>query len=93
LYLNKQEEWDDKADKACGLLTLGVEPSQHIIFKDVSDNHIKNWMTLEATCIQKQLGKRVNIYNDFLIRENESESLQTNIKNQKLDVQNAKSSA
>jgi len=44
---NKQEEWDDKADKACGLLTLRVKQSQRIIFQNVSDNPIKIWAAVK----------------------------------------------
>jgi len=74
---DKQEEWDDKADKACGLLTLGVEQSQRIIFQNVSDNPIKIWAALEAAHIQRRPGTRFNAYNDFFsIRKNESELLQ-----------------
>ena len=50
---NKQDEWDDKADKACRLLTLRVEPSQHILFQDVGDEPIKIWTVLEAMHVQK----------------------------------------
>jgi len=74
---DKQDKWDDKADKACGLLTLGVEPSQCILFQDVGDDPIKIWTTLEAAHIQKRPGTRFNAYDDFFsIRKNESESLQ-----------------
>jgi len=37
---NKQEEWDDKADRVCRVLTLGVEQPQqvHLHFQTVKDN-------------------------------------------------------
>jgi len=74
---NKQEEWDDKADKACGIFTLRVEQSQRIIFQDVSDNPIKIWTTLEVAHNQKCPGTRFNAYDEFFpIRKNESKSLQ-----------------
>jgi len=73
-----QTEWDDKADKACSLLTLRVEQSQRIIFQNVSDNPIKIWTALEAAHIQRCPGTRFNAYNDFFsIRKKESELLQT----------------
>ena len=53
LNANKQEEWDDKAAKACSLLTLRVEQSQRIIFQNVSNNPIKIWTTLEAAHVQR----------------------------------------
>ena len=75
---DKQEEWDDKADKACGLLILRVEPSQWILFQEFRDDPIKIWTTLEATHIQKRPGTRFNTYNNFFsIRKNKTESLQT----------------
>jgi len=75
---DKQEEWNDKADKACSLLTLGVEQSQRIIFQNVSNDPIKIWTALEVAHIQRCPGTRFNAYDDFFsIRKNESESLQT----------------
>jgi len=50
-----QNEWDDKADRACGILTLRVEQSQCILFQTVSDNPAKIWTTLESAHIQKYL--------------------------------------
>ena len=75
---DKQEELDDKADKACGLLTLRVEQSQRIIFQNVSDNPIKIWTALGAAHVQRHPGTRFNTYDDFFsIRKKESKLLQT----------------
>ena len=74
---NKQEEWDNKANKACDLLTLGFEQFQQIVFQDVSDDPIKIWAVLKVAHIQKWPGTRFNAYDDFFsIRNNDSESLQ-----------------
>src|SRR5882672_8428944 len=74
---NKQEEWDDKADKACGVLTLGVEQPQRIHFQPVKDNPIKIWKALESAHVHKRPGTRFNAYDDFFsIRKEENESLQ-----------------
>ena len=56
---DKQEEWDNKADKACSILTLGVEQSQWIIFQDVSNDQIKIWTMLEVAHIQKQTRNQI----------------------------------
>src|SRR5882672_9633628 len=61
---DKQDEWDNKADKACRLLTLGVEPSQCILFQDIGDDPIKIWTMLEATHVQKRPRTRFNAYNN-----------------------------
>ena len=53
---DKQEEWNNKADKACGLLTLRVKQSQRIIFQNVSDHSIKIWAALKAAHIQDAQG-------------------------------------
>src|SRR5882672_1826580 len=74
---NKQEEWDDKADKVCGVLTLGVEQPQRIHFQPVKDNPIKIWKALESAHVHKRPGTRFNAYDDFFsIRKEENESLQ-----------------
>jgi len=74
---DKQEEWDDKADKACGVLTLRVKQSQRIIFQDVSDDQIKIWTTLEAVHIQKRPGTRFNAYDDFFFYQKERTHIAT----------------
>ena len=75
---NKQEEWDDKVDKACGILMLGVKQPQWIHFQPVKDNPIKIWKALKSTHVHKRPGTRFNAYNDFFsIRKEEDESLQT----------------
>jgi len=78
LDADKQEEWNNKADKACSLLTLTFEQSQRIIFQSVSDNPIKIWATPRVVDIQRCPGTRFNAYDNFFsIRKNESKSLQT----------------
>ena len=70
---SKQDEWDDKSDKACWILTLRVEPTQPIL-QDVRDDPIKIWTMLEAAHVQKWPGTRFNAYDDFFsIRKNESQ--------------------
>ena len=50
---DKQEEWDDKADRACGILTLGVEQSQRAHFQTVRVNPIKVWKSFESVHVHK----------------------------------------
>ena len=73
----KQEEWDDKADRPCSILTLGVEQSQRVHFQTVKDNPIKIWKALKSAHVHKQPGTRFNVYNNFFsIRKEENKSLQ-----------------
>ena len=53
LDANMQEEWDNKADKACGILMLGVKQLQWIHFQSVKDNPIEIWKALEPAHVHK----------------------------------------
>ncbi|KAH7903697.1 hypothetical protein BJ138DRAFT_1120128 [Hygrophoropsis aurantiaca] len=46
----KQEEWDTRADKAGGLLTL----EQRVHIRGKEDNPVKLWKALEAVHIEKR---------------------------------------
>src|SRR5882724_7294730 len=74
---DKQVEWDDKADRACSILTLGVEQSQRVHLQAVKDNSIKIWKAVESAHVHKQPDTRFNAYNNFFsIRKEENEFLQ-----------------
>ena len=70
---HKQEKLDDKADRACSVLILGVKPSQQVHFQMVKDNPIKICKALESAHVHKQPNTRFNTYDDFFsIRKDEN---------------------
>jgi len=73
----KQNNWDDKADCACGILMPGVELPQCTLFQAVSNNPTKIWTTVESAYIcPKRTSTQFNAYNFLMIRNTENKSLQ-----------------
>jgi gag-polypeptide of LTR copia-type/Domain of unknown function (DUF4219) len=74
----KQEDWDDKAEKAAGCIYLMVEPSQTVHLKGMEGDPVKMWDKLKTVHLQQRPGARFNAYDDlFSIRKLEEESLQS----------------
>jgi len=75
---DKQDAWDDKAEKAAGWIYLMVEPSQTVHLKGKEDDPVAIWNTLKSVHLQQRPGARFNAYDDlFSIRKLEEESLQS----------------
>ena len=74
----KQEAWDDKAEKAAGWIYLMVDQSQTVHLKGLEDDPVAMWDKLKSIHLQQRPGARFNAYDDlFSIRKLEEESLQS----------------
>ena len=74
----RQEAWDDKAEKAAGWIYLMVETSQTVHLKGLEDDPVAMWDKLKSIHLQQRPGARFNAYDDlFSIRKLEEESLQS----------------
>jgi len=63
-HSSEEEKQNDNTNWACGIITLGVEQAQCVLFQTVSDDPVKTWTTLESA------------HDDFFsIRKDENESL------------------
>jgi len=75
---DKQDAWDDKAEKAAGWIYLMVDPSQTVHLKGKEDDPVAMWEQLKSVHLQQRPGARFNAYDDlFSIRKLEEESLQS----------------
>src|SRR3984885_6199913 len=75
--IEKQEDWDAKADQAIGWIFLMVEPSQTVHLQGIADP-VAMWEALKSVHLQQKPGARFNAYDDlFSIRKTEEEFLQT----------------
>ena len=76
--MEKQEEWDAKAEKAAGWIYLMVETSQTVHFNGKEEDPVAMWEALKSVHLQQKPGARFNAYDDlFNIRKQEEESLQS----------------
>ena len=76
--IEKQEAWDDKAEKAAGWIYLMVETSQTVHLKGKEGDPVAMWEALKSVHLQQKPGARYNAYDDlFSIRKQEEESLQS----------------
>src|ERR1700742_4054086 len=73
---SKLDEWEEKAEKAAGEIFLAVEPEQRVLIKDMLDDPVKMWLSLETAHVSKKAGARFNAYSDLLsITKHDDESL------------------
>lgn len=74
----KQDEWDEKKEKAAGYIYLMVESSQTVHLKDSDGDPVAMWNKLKTVHLQQKPGARFNAYDDlFSIRKLEEETLQS----------------
>ncbi|KAF7968979.1 hypothetical protein HWV62_28747, partial [Athelia sp. TMB] len=70
------EEWEDRSERACGILALSISPGQKPHITSCSDDPVKIWIALKDVHEAKQPGNRFNAYSDlFSIRKEPDESL------------------
>jgi hypothetical protein len=70
------EKWENKAEKAAGLIFLAVSPAQQVTLRAHQEDPIAMWNILEKQHVSKKPGARLNAYNAlFTITKLADESL------------------
>ncbi|KAF7964387.1 hypothetical protein HWV62_8825 [Athelia sp. TMB] len=74
--LSSLEDWEDRSERACGILSMSISPGQKPNITDCQDDPVAIWTKLKSVHEAQKPSNRFNAYEDLLsIRKDSDESL------------------
>ncbi|KAF7964777.1 hypothetical protein HWV62_3008 [Athelia sp. TMB] len=74
--LSSLEDWEDRSERACGILAMSISPGQKPNITDCQDDPVAIWTKLKSVHEAQKPSNRFNAYEDLLsIRKDSDESL------------------
>ncbi|KZP34560.1 hypothetical protein FIBSPDRAFT_718939 [Athelia psychrophila] len=68
--------WEDRSERACGIITMSLSPGQKTHSSAAKDDQIEIWKALKTVHAAQEPGNHYNTYDDlFSIKKQEEESL------------------